>query len=91
MIPGTPGWGSDPDPMILHGGGAGSPIEIPAPAGRYPDYYAAIRDAIRDRKESPVSPAQATTVMAVIEAGIRSSAEGAVVKPTYTDGERSAW
>jgi predicted dehydrogenase len=91
MIPGAPGWGSDPDPMILHGGGQGSPTEIPAPAGRYPEYYAAIRDAVGDRKEPPVSPAQATTVMAVIEAGIRASAEGAVVRPSYTEAERSAW
>lgn len=91
MTPGTPGWGCDPDPMILAGGGERSPIEIPAPAGRYLDYYAAVRDAIRDRKEPPVSPAQATTVMAVIEAGIRSSAEGVVARPTYTEAERSAW
>jgi predicted dehydrogenase len=91
MIPGAPGWGSDPDPMILHGGGEGSPTEIPAPAGRYPEYYAAIRDAVGDRKEPPVSPAQATTVMAVIEAGIRASAEGAIVRPDYTEVERSAW
>jgi predicted dehydrogenase len=91
MTPGASGWGSDPDPMILRGGGTGTPIEVPAPAGRYPDYYAAIRDAIGDGKEPPVSPAQGSTVMAVIEAGIRSASEGAVVKPSYTEVERAAW
>jgi predicted dehydrogenase len=91
MTPGAFGWGSDPDPMLLHTGGKGSPTEISAPAGRYPEYYAAIRDAIGDRKDPPVSPAQATTVMAVIEAGIRSAAEGAAVRPRYTEAERSAW
>jgi predicted dehydrogenase len=89
--PGSPGWGIDPDPMILHRGGEGLQAEIPAPAGRYLDYYAAIRDAIREGWEPPVTPAQATAVMAVIEAGIRSSAEGVVVRPSYTEAEGSAW
>ena len=89
--PGAPGWGNDPDPMILHGGGDGLQAEIPAPAGGYPDYYAAIRDAIREGRDPPVTPAQATAVMAVIEAGMRSLAEGVVVRPSYTEAERSAW
>jgi predicted dehydrogenase len=91
LRPGSPGWGSDPDPMILHGGGERLQAEIPAPAGRYLDYYAGIRDAIRAGQDPPVTPAQATTVMVVIEAGMRSSAEGVVVRPSYTEAERSAW
>lgn len=66
-------------------------MEILAPAGRYLEYYAAVRDAIGDRKKPPVSPAQATAVMAVIEAGMRSAAEGVVVRPSYTEAERAAW
>ena len=61
------------------------------PAGNYLGYYAALRDAIRDKRSPPVTPAQATTLMAIIEAGIRSSEEGRVVRPDYTDAERSAW
>jgi predicted dehydrogenase len=91
MTPGSPGWGRDPDPMIFRGGGEGLQTEIPAPAGRYLDYYAAIREAVRNGREPPVTPAQATTVMAVIEAGIRSSDRGVVVVPSYTDAECSAW
>jgi hypothetical protein len=38
-----------------------------------------------------VTPAQATTVMAVIEAGLQSAAEGRVISPGFTDAERTAW
>jgi hypothetical protein len=54
-------------------------------------YYAAVRDAIGGEGELPVTPAQATALMAVIEAGLRSSGEGRVVRPEYTDAERAAW
>ena len=89
--PGSPGWGQDPDPLIFVSGDEGAPAELAAPPGNYLGYYAAIRDAVRGDGELPVTPAQATTVMAVIEAGIRSSVEGTVVSPSYTDAERSAW
>ncbi len=56
-----------------------------------PAYYAAIRDAIGGDGPVPVTPAQATTLMAVIEAGIRSSVDGRVVRPEYTADERSSW
>jgi predicted dehydrogenase len=54
-------------------------------------YYTAIRDAVRGDGALPVSPAQATTVMAVIEAGMQSSIQGKVVRPSYTNDEGSAW
>jgi predicted dehydrogenase len=91
LEPGSDGWGIDPDPMILHGRGDGSGTEIRAPAGRYRDYYGAIRDCITLGREPPVTPAQATAVMAVLEAGIRSSAEGVVIRPGCTEAERAAW
>jgi predicted dehydrogenase len=83
--PGTAGWGLDPDPLILAGGDEGVPTELAVPAGNYLAYYAAIRDGIRGTGEVPVAPAEATAVMAVIEAGIRSSAEGRVVRPSYAE------
>ena len=89
--PGAPGWGRDPDPLIFALGEGGAATEIAAPAGDYLRYYVAIRDALRGAGTSPVTPAQATTVMAIIEAGMRSSDEGRVVRPDYTDAERSAW
>jgi predicted dehydrogenase len=91
MKPGSPGWGLDPDPLIFVGGDEGAPIEITAPPGDYPAYYAGIRYAVGGAGELPVTPAQATAVMAVIDAGMRSSAEGSVVSPSYTAAELSAW
>jgi hypothetical protein len=91
MKPGSPGWGLDPDPLIFLGGDEAAAIELAAPPGDYPAYYAAVRDAIGGAGELPVTPAQATAVMAVVEAGMSSSAEGRVVSPNYIAEELSAW
>jgi predicted dehydrogenase len=79
------------DPLILLAGQGGAPIEIAAPAGNHLSYYMALRDALRGEGKLPVTPAQATTLMAIIEAGVQSSDEGRVVRPDYTDAERLAW
>jgi predicted dehydrogenase len=89
--PGSSGWGLDPDPLIFAGGDERAPAELAVPPGNYLGYYTAIRDVIRGEGSLAVSPAEATTVMAVIEAGIRSSLEGTVLSPSYADAERSAW
>jgi predicted dehydrogenase len=91
QTPGGPGWGHDPDPLIFVSAEAEAAIEVTTPAGDYLGYYVAIRDAVRGEGTPPVTPAQATTVMAIIEAGIQSSDEGRVVHPEYTEAERSAW
>jgi len=41
--------------------------------------------------EPPVTAAQGCGVMAVIEAGERSAAEGRIVLPDFTSAERRAW
>jgi len=79
------------DALILVAGEGAEPIEITAPAGNHLSYYMALRDALRGEGKLPVTPAQATTLMAIIEAGTQSSDEGRVVRPDYTDAERSAW
>jgi predicted dehydrogenase len=89
--PGSPEWGRDRDPLIFVPGDKEDPTEIATPAGNWLAYYAAIRDAVQREGELPVTPAQATTVMSVIEAGMTSSAEGRVVSPSYTEAERAAW
>ena len=81
--PGSPGWGHDPDPLIFFAGDGSAPSEVAAPPGNYLAYYAAIRDAIRGEGAPPVTPAQATALMAILEAGIRSSDQGRVVRPDY--------
>lgn len=91
QTPGSPGWGHDPDPLLFVAAEGEAPTEIGAPAGDWRGYYAAVRDAVRGDGALPVTPAQAATVMAVIEAGLQSAAEGRVISPGYTDAERSAW
>jgi predicted dehydrogenase len=89
--PDSPGWGMDPDPLTIHSGKAAEPLEVAAPPGSYPTYYAALRDAIAAGGEPPVPAVQACAVMSVIEAGGRSVAEGRVVTPDLTPVERRAW
>jgi predicted dehydrogenase len=89
--PGSPGWGRDTNALVLTIGEQGNTTEIMSPDGNWPAYYAAIRDAIRGEGELPVTPAQATTLMAVLEAGLQSAAEGRVIRPTYTKTEQRAW
>ncbi len=88
--PGFPGWGRDPDAAILVT--ADNPEqELETPPGDYRRYYAAVRDAVRGDGMLPVTPAQATTLMAVIEAGLRSAETGRTVRPDYSEAERAAW
>jgi predicted dehydrogenase len=89
--PGSPGWGRDADPLLFVASEGQAPTEIDTPAGDWRGYYAAVRDAVRGNAEPPVTPAQATTLMAVIEAGMQSAADGRVIRPSYTDAECSAW
>jgi predicted dehydrogenase len=88
--PGMPGWGEDPNPLLLFTEKE-APTELRVPMGSWGAYYVAVRDAVTTGVEPPVTPAQATTVIAVIEAGLRSAAEGRVVRPDYADAERAAW
>jgi predicted dehydrogenase len=90
-MPGSPGWGRDPDPLLFVAAEGEAPTAIATPAGDWRAYYAAMRDAVRGDRELPVTPAQATTVMAMIEAGLQSAAEGRVISPGFTDAERTAW
>jgi len=89
--PGSQWWGHDPDPLILVTGENADPVEIAPPPGNWLAYYEAIRDAVAGGPAPPVTSAQATTVMAVIEAGLESAAEERIVSPRYTESERSAW
>jgi predicted dehydrogenase len=89
--PGSPGWGQDSNPLVLTVGEQGERTELKSPDGNWPAYYAAMRDAVLAKGELPVTPAQATTLMAVIEAGLQSAAEGRVVRPHYEEAERHAW
>jgi predicted dehydrogenase len=89
--PGSAGWGADSEPVVIHQGVPLEVRELPAPAGDYPAYYAALRDAILTGGEPPVTAAQGCTVMAILEAGERSAAGARVVAPDIGRAEREAW
>lgn len=89
--PGTREWGRDPAPLTIHRGEPPESHDVPSPPGDYPAYYAGVRDAILAGGEPPVTAGQACTVMAVLDAGERSAAEGRVVAPGVSPAEREAW
>ena len=90
MLPGSPGWGVDPDPLLFHAG-TDKPEKIPAPTGCQQRYYEQMRDAILGKAPNPVPPAQALAVMAVLEAGFVSSREQRAVAPMLSDDESAAF
>lgn len=82
--PPAPGWGEDPGTSVLTRPGPppgdGLVDEAwPLRPGCQGAFYAAVHDAIRGTAPNPVTPAQATAVMALIEAGQRSAREGRAV------------
>jgi predicted dehydrogenase len=91
MLPGTPGWGLDPDDAVIYSGATGDTRQIKAAPGDQRGYYVALREALLGRAPNPVSPEQGATVMAVIEAAFRSHDEGRRVVPDVTKEERAAW
>jgi len=82
--PTDPGFGG-PDgsqrAVLTAGGEGGAAREVPLPAGRYGDFYAAMAAAIRGEGPVPVSAQAGHEVLAVIEAARASVATGTVVAP----------
>lgn len=72
-------WGVDPVPGELRTLAVGDWMKdstLPNRPGNYGDYYAAVRDAIHGVGPNPVPPAQAVELMALLDLGRRSAAEG---------------
>lgn len=90
ITPGAPGWGEDPDGLIIYEGGK-SMRTIGAPAGDYRSYYTGVRDAIAGRAPNPVSPIQALAVMAVLEAAIISNRDGCAAVLPLEPHEVASW
>ncbi|HYC31432.1 MAG TPA: oxidoreductase [Gemmatimonadales bacterium] len=91
MVPGTPGWGTDPDDGVLYDGATGETRAFPTLPGDQRGFYTSLRDALLGRAPNPVPPEQGATVIALIEAARRSEAEGRRVVPELRDEERAAW
>jgi predicted dehydrogenase len=91
VVPGSSGWGLDPDDATLYDGPTGNARVIKAARGDQRGYYASLREALLGQAPNPVPPEQGATVMAIIEAALRSDEEGRRVVPDLTKEERSAW
>ena len=89
--PGSANWGKDPDAAMLYEGATGRTESVPAARGDQRRYYVALREALLGRAPNPVPPEQGATVMAIIEAAMRSHVEGRRVEPELTKDERGAW
>ena len=90
LRPGETSWGEDPDPALIHDG-EGKVMTRSAPLGDQRQYYMAMRDAVLGTGANPVTPSQAITVMAVLEAAMESSSRGCAVALTLSEHERGAW
>jgi predicted dehydrogenase len=91
LLPGSPGWGADPDDAILFDGAVGNSRALAAARGDQRGYYVALREALLGNAPNPVPPEQGVTVMATIEAAFRSESEGRRIVPELTKEERSAY
>ncbi len=80
-IPGSPGWGQDPQPgtLLTKKGDGFETRQVPNVPGNYLTYYEGIRDAISHGAPNPVTAEQALGVINVLETGVKSSAARAEV------------
>ncbi|HEX4369902.1 MAG TPA: oxidoreductase [Rhizomicrobium sp.] len=90
MKPGAPGWGDDPDPLLIWDA-QGHCHEMPTPSGDHRLYYANIRDALTGLAPNQVPAIQALAVMAVLEGGIEAAATGKRIPVPLTAEERTAY
>jgi predicted dehydrogenase len=91
IMPGARNWGADLDDAVLYDAASGETRRMKTTPGDQRGYYVALREAIHGRGPNPVTPPQAATVIAIIEAAFRSEREGRRVVPELTDEERAAW
>ncbi|QNI35369.1 oxidoreductase [Edaphobacter albus] len=91
IVPGTRGFGDDPDPGILFDGATGQRTEIPVPHADQIGYYIRMRDAILGHGPLPVSPESAIAVMALLETSFASGKQGKVLPLLLTEAERQAY
>jgi predicted dehydrogenase len=90
MLPGAADWGRDPR-AALHHRGEDAARECPVPAGDYPRYYRAVRDAILGRAPNPVTPAEAVAAMAVLETAVEAARLSRVLPLPLSGAERRAF
>ncbi|MGY0196149.1 oxidoreductase [Leptothrix sp. BB-4] len=90
LVPGAPGWGEDPRPLRWMDWRDAAPhlpqpantraprdaVALPRLPGRYPAYYAGIRDALAHGAANPVTAESALRTMQVMDVAMRSAEQG---------------
>jgi predicted dehydrogenase len=87
MRPGEAGYGEDPPDRWGRLGRDDEVRPVPTERGAYERFYAGVAAALRGDAPMPVDPADALTVLRIIEAGHRSAALGRTV---HIDGSEPA-
>ena len=91
VFAGAPDWGLDPDDAVVYEGTTGDTHVLKTARGDQRGYYVALREALHGRAPNPVPPESGATVMAIIEAALRSDKDGCQMVPDLTKEERAAW
>ncbi len=90
MRPGQPGWGADPDELLVYRGQ--EPVRaVAATAGDQAAYYRGVLDALNGNAAQLVTAQQALGVMAVLQAAADSADAHAAVGIALTPAERASW
>jgi predicted dehydrogenase len=79
LRPGDEGWGVEPAADAGSLGVDDATETVPTEVGRYQDFYAQVRDALRGEAAFPVDPASSVETLRVIEAAHRSGAQARVI------------
>ena len=87
LAPEDAGPARDGERGVLADGVSGAEHETPIPPGDYRQFYLQLRDTLQGVGSNPVPPEQALPVIAVVEAAIRSSAEGRALRVPLTEKE----
>ena len=79
-IPGTPGWGEEPESAWGMAGAGDDARRRRSEPGNYLEFYEGVARAIRDGTAPPVSAEQGVALMEVLDAARESAREGRVVQ-----------
>jgi len=91
VLPGSPGFGYDPDPGVLYEGATGKRVEIPVPAADQSLFYAGVRDAILKLKPMPIPLEDALAGMAILQTSFDSGKQERTLPIPLTEEERLTW
>ena len=90
VSPGAPGWGEDPDEMLLYDAD-GRQYRLPTPSGDQLQYYREVGQAISTGGPNPTPSQQILAVMAVVDAARESARTGCRTALPLSQEERAHW